>query len=198
MKAQTLVRQCYAWRGYRATSPSGMPGSTTLLALAGEVAVGTMSIRIDRDAGVLCEAQYPLEIATLRRSGARLCELGQLAVTHHSPPLEVIAPLFHLGHLLAHETAACSHYVIEVHPRHAGFYARAFGFERIGNERICERVGAPAVLMQLSAAHATDQIEALGGSRSGRRSAFAHCFAPREAEAWRQTIAAMRRSTHLA
>lgn len=39
---------------------------------------------------------------------------------------------------------------IEVHPRHANFYQRVFGYRRIGQEKICPRVGATAVLLHLS------------------------------------------------
>ncbi|TEX49967.1 MAG: hypothetical protein CFR70_00705 [Rhodocyclaceae bacterium] len=46
-----------------------------------------------------------------------------------------------------HAVFGCSDAVIEVNRRHAGFYSRRFGHARIGDEKLCPRVDAPAVLM---------------------------------------------------
>jgi hypothetical protein len=36
-----------------------------------------------------------------------------------------------------------------VNPRHVRFYRRVFGFAVAAAERVCERVGAPSVLLRL-------------------------------------------------
>ena len=71
--------------------------------------------------------------------------------------------------------------IIEVHPRHAGFYKRMLGFTEIGGEKACPRVNdAPAVLLHLDMRHVDEQIALLGGTGAGRgRSLYAY-FLSRE------------------
>jgi hypothetical protein len=43
------------------------------------------------------------------------------------------------------------------------FYQRSLGFEPLGKERMCPRVGAPAILLRLDLDYANEQIILYGG-----------------------------------
>jgi len=43
------------------------------------------------------------------------------------------------------------------------------GFEKFGDEKICPRVNAPAVLLRLRLEHAEQQIAAFGGKAEGAK-----------------------------
>lgn len=75
----------------------------------------------------------------------------------NSPP--VISELEPVGLVLN----VFTDFVIEVNPRHELFYKRMLGFNRIGEERMCPRVGAPAILRHLSLDYIDRKITELGG-----------------------------------
>jgi hypothetical protein len=94
---------------------------------------------------------------------------------------EVMATVFHLCFIIARQIHRMTDIFVEVHPRHSGFYRRMMGYRVVGPERICPRVGAPAVLMQLSLEHAEQEIHRLGGGRgSDERSLYRLFFSPNE------------------
>jgi hypothetical protein len=73
--------------------------------------------------------------------------------------------------------------LIEVNPRHEGFYRRMLGFELFGAMRGDPRIGAPAVLLRLNLEHAQSEIARLGGNpdlASVTRSLYPYAFASRE------------------
>jgi hypothetical protein len=82
----------------------------------------------------------------LRKTGRRVAELRRLAVLDERGAKVVLAHLFRAGYLVGHELHDATDVLIEVNPRHASFYRRIFGFVRMGDEWICARVNAPAVL----------------------------------------------------
>jgi N-acyl amino acid synthase FeeM len=181
--ASDLVMRRYAWRGYDAEGAlgaGGARGEVTYLAHCGARVDGTLTVRIDGQSELLAEHLYPAEIAGLRRKGARLCEFGRLAFDEGINTLEILGPLFHLGMSFARSRHACTHMVIEVNPRHVGFYQRVFGFKVLGEERTCDRVSAPAVLLHLSLEQASSHAEAQGGKRTGRRSIYPYCLGRNE------------------
>ena len=72
---------------------------------------------------------------------------------------------------------------IEVNPRHAPFYRRYLGFTRMGQERVCLRVNAPAVLLRLELSYVDEQIEKLGGRLDlapSKRSLYPYFFSKDE------------------
>lgn len=179
-----LVERRYAWRGLLAGgSPHHptRPNCVTLVASSGDTVFGTVSLRVESDEGLLADALYGEELAHCRRGGARLCEITRLAVDTHHNTKEVLGALFHLiyihGRLIHGSTGA----VIEVHPRHAGFYKRMLGFRILGDQKSCPRVNhAPAVLLHLDLAHMDEQIARWGGTGgSGARSLYPY-FLSRE------------------
>ena len=54
--------------------------------------------------------------------------------------------------------------MIEVNPRHAVFYQRMLCFTQLGEERMCPRVNAPAVLLRLTSEFIAEQTATYGGA----------------------------------
>jgi len=66
----------------------------------------------------------------------------------------VLASLFNLAYVAGKSVDDVTDVFIEVNPRHVLFYTRMLGFTALCGERICERAGAPSVLLHV-------EIEAL-------------------------------------
>lgn len=130
----------------------------------GERIVGTLSVRFDGPDGLHADLLFKAELDDWRADGLRLCEFGGLAVDRHShDPKRVLAQIFHLGYLHAHRRARCDRLVIEVNPRHTGFYRRCLGLVPLTAARHNPRVNAPAVLMSVDFASIREQIALWGG-----------------------------------
>ncbi|RTL46577.1 MAG: hypothetical protein EKK53_03725 [Burkholderiales bacterium] len=131
---------------------------------ASERIVGTLSVRFDGPAGLHADLLFAHELNEWRSDGDSLCEFGGLAVDRHShDPKRVLAQIFHLGYLHAHRRAGCDRLVIEVNPRHVGFYRRCLGLVPMTAARHNPRVDAPAVLMSIDFASIREQISLWGG-----------------------------------
>lgn len=146
-----LVRRMYAWRGYRidCTADHHADDLTrlTLIAWQGGEAVATLTLGIDSPAGLLCEALYPDEVAQLRHAGQIICEVSRLAVDQDHSSRYLLTSLFRVAHAYGRDRFGATGAVIEVNPRHAGYYQREFGFTPVGSLRQCPRVAAPAILL---------------------------------------------------
>lgn len=178
-----LLTKRYAWRGYdvQAVLANMRPThEVTLVAACADEIHGTLTVRVDGQAPLLSETLYPAEIARLRAQGARLCEFGRLAFEEQLNTLEILGPLFHLALTHAYHLNDCTDGIVEINPRHSGFYQRLFGAEPLGEERICKRVSAPAVLLKLSLPTAARRAKAEGGARTGHRSIYPYCLTPKE------------------
>ena len=92
-----------------------------------------------------------------------LSKFTRLAVEHMVRSKAVLAAIFHIAYIYAHRISGCTDLLVEVNPRHVRFYRSMLGFEICGQERIDDRVGAPALLLRLSFAHAEAEIARLGG-----------------------------------
>lgn len=126
--------------------------------------VGTLSVRFDGPQGLHADLLFKAELDQWREDGVGLCEFGGLAVGRHSrEPKRVLAQLFHLGYLHAHRRAGCERLVVEVNPRHVGFYQRCLGLRPLTPPRHNPRVDAPAVLMSVEFAAIREQIAHWGG-----------------------------------
>lgn len=164
--AAALVGGRYAARGYLcdpadARQRHGHQQSSsyfTLLAGAGEEKVGTVTLGFDSTDGLLVDEGNQARVDEMRAKGARLTELVRLAVTERAESTRVLAALFNAAYGLGRARNATD-LLIEVNPRHVNFYTRSLGFEVIGSERICPRVGAPAVLLRLEVATLSQRIE---------------------------------------
>ena len=164
--AHILVNRMYAWRGYR--SSQGVqeihnPNRITLVASEHDETVGTITIGFDGSDGLTVDELFRGEVELLRRNRALLCEFTKLAVDGAVRSKRVLASLFHVAFIYAHEVKGCDRILIEVNPRHVRYYERMLGFEVRSPERNNPRVSAPAVLLSLELSHARAQIDRFGG-----------------------------------
>ncbi len=147
---RALVRRMYAWRGYRSLPGRqriGDPLHVTFGAwLDGEL-VATLTVSRDSRSHLMADALYGIELERLRRPGHTLCEVTQLAVDVDCHDPELLKGLFRAAYQYARAVFGATDAVVEVNPRHAGYYRRELGFHQIGPLRTCPRVDAPAVLL---------------------------------------------------
>ncbi|MBA4142301.1 MAG: long-chain N-acyl amino acid synthase [Nitrosospira sp.] len=180
----TLIKRMYSWRGYQTESlgaSSHNPNQLTLEATVGGHLVGTLTLGIDSEEGLLADELYGKEIDVFRRKGRKVCELTKLAIDSEYSSKEILASLFHLAYIHGHSINGATDLFIEVNPRHAGFYRRMLGLSQVGQERICQRVCAPAVLMHLELNYVGAQIASYAGScKSGEKSLYPYFFSKHE------------------
>lgn len=179
-----LVERRYAWRGLSASAEACCPASKlTLAASCGEDIFGTATLGLDGPAGLHADQLYGQELARLRGPGVRLCEITRLAVDTPHSTLEVLGQLFHLAYLHGRLIRGATDLVIEVHPRHVGFYRRMLGFVQLGKEKPCPRVNnAPAVLLHLDLRHVDRQIALQGSADACRARSLYTYFPPGDAQ----------------
>lgn len=179
-----LVKKMYSWRGYEsAFSMNKQPNRITLVASAGETTVGTITLGFDGTLGLLVDELYKEELYPLRMQNRRLCEFTKFAVDSSVKSKQVLAALFHIAYIYAHEITQHTDLFIEVNPRHVRFYEKMLGFEKFGPEKNNTRVNAPSLLLRLPLAYASEQIQQYGGkSQLGNtvRSLYPHFFSPDE------------------
>lgn len=148
---QGLLARMYASKGYNlATTMTHKVDESTLVVQVDGAAQGTLTIRFD-NGYLAAQENFPEYIDELRAQGKRLCEFGKLAVDASVRSKRVLGAMFQLAWLLAFQIRGATDILAEVNPTHANFYQKMLDFERIGDERNCDRVGAPAVLLLLSA-----------------------------------------------
>jgi len=179
-----LIERLYAWRGLLTETPTNLddrPNRLTLIASRGQTVFGTVSLGLDSPEGLNADALYNPQIERLRRRGARVCELTRLAIDPAFNSKEVLASIFHLSYIFSRLIHEMSDLLIEVNPRHAPFYRRMLGFQVAGEEHLCERVNAPAVLLHLPLEYADRQIALHAGQNGGNdRSLYSHFLSPQE------------------
>lgn len=153
--ASMLIKQRYSWRGYSIPSSSlqSDPETITLVATSPEGnAFGTLGVRLDRG-NLLSGEAFPEVVAQKRHEGHKLCEVGSFAV--ESGDSYVLGALFHTAYIYLHHLHGASYILIEINPRHLGFYTKRLGFSVLSEQRVCGRTQAPAILLGIS----TSQIE---------------------------------------
>ena len=152
----SLVRRMYTWRGYR-LAPNRLqladPNHVTIGAwLAGEL-VATATASRDSAAGLLADGLYKDELSRLRGQSRVVCEVTRLAVDFDCHDPELLNALFMAVYQYVRAVFGGTELVIEVNPRHAGYYHRTMGFQQIGGLRTCPRVDAPAILLHRTLDH---------------------------------------------
>lgn len=170
-RAGQLVASMYRSRGLMTASAScshQQPEQVTLAASCGHHVFGTLTLGVDTGGGLLADSLYRSQIDQLRNGEKRLCEVTRLALDPALGCPEVMATIFNVAFVLAREVHGRTDLLAEVHPRHAAFYHRTMGYRIVGPERVCPRVGAPAVLMHLCLDFASRQIRQHAGAREGR------------------------------
>jgi len=169
--SDALVSDRYSWRGYGATQriadESSEQREVTLLAWSEEDAVGTMTLGFDDGCGLLADQTYARKLDALRAKGRTVCEFTRFAVSSAADSKATISGLFDLSYVLGRKMLGVTDVVVEVNPRHVGFYKRAFGFEPISEVRTCDRVNAPAVLLRLDVSRLEGRMRKVGALTPG-------------------------------
>jgi len=184
-KGQGLLARMYASRGYKmqATLTHDFDLSSLVVQIDGQPA-GTISVRLD-DGHLAAQEQFPEFIGDLRERGARICEIGKLAMDPGVRSKQVLGAIFHIAFIVAFRARRATDIVIEVNPRHAPFYLRMLRFDPVGTARLCQRVGAPAVLLHMDGTKGRRLIDQFGG-RPGlsaqERSFYPYFFHPDDEE----------------
>ncbi|QDF98683.1 hypothetical protein CJ010_20140 [Azoarcus sp. DD4] len=175
-----LIERMYSSRGLRTYHAELVRCATrtTIAACRGDHLVATLTLGLDSADGLMADTLYRDEIDAFRLAGGRVCEVTRLAMDpEHSSP-EVMAAMFQLVYVLARMVHRMTDLFIEVHPRHAGFYRRMLGYTVAGPERICPRVGAPAVLMHMSQQEVDELIALHAGQPDSTARSLYRLFAP--------------------
>jgi hypothetical protein len=186
-EARFLVEKRYRDKGYQVSGLSGeqvCPERITLATYKGDEVIGTITVGFDTGHGLLVDELYGEEVDKLRQQGLHVCEFTKLAIDHKIASKRVIASLFQVASLYAVKIWGYTDIVIEVNPSHVPFYQRMLGFQPLGEERVCPRVGAPALLLRLDAAnYGTQMVEKFAGhpelSRQ-ERSLYPYFMSPNE------------------
>lgn len=137
----------------RVTAYHLLPVTDIFLAWEGDRPIGTLSLVKDGAAGLPCAALFPVEAKRRRRQGRRLGEASSLALADTRLPHKAV--LFGLMRLLAQAArrAGLDEIIATVHPRHAPFYERVFGFEAFGSMALHPQLRhRPALGLSLSLA----------------------------------------------
>jgi hypothetical protein len=173
--AERLARKRYESRGYRFysdtdysdtdldSSAAKHQGVVTLLAEHQGRALGTVTIRVDSAQGLLAQQSYGREIEGMRDRGRSIGEVVKLAVEEGADCKPVLNALLQSAYLVAHSFLELTDFVIEVNPRHVRFYQRVFGFVVASAVSVCDRVGAPSVLLRLELDELSRKLKFAGG-----------------------------------
>ncbi|MEO7953337.1 MAG: hypothetical protein ABIR35_04470 [Polaromonas sp.] len=210
-RAKILLNRMYAWRGYVPLSSEGnhIPEleedandgcKATLVAMANEKAIGTLTVGFDDVEPFAATAIFADEISELRRQGGKLCEFTSLAVKEAVCSREVLASLFHTAYIYANRLNGASRVIIEVNPRHVGFYRTVLSFVTVGKEKINQKVNARSVLMVLEFSRVHEMLKrALLGDMSDipRRSFYPFFFPLAEEEGIAHRMLAHRREEQM-
>ncbi|MET0962871.1 MAG: N-acetyltransferase [Noviherbaspirillum sp.] len=183
--ASMLINKMYAWRGYGSGHQlKANPARITLTASDKEKRViGTVSLGMDSDEGLLADEIFRDQIDARRNAGGKVCELTKLAFDPDTRSRFALASLFHIVFIHGRRMHGCTDVFIEVNPRHRRFYETMLGFRRLCEVRMNPRVNAPAVLLWVDIAYVEEQIQKYGGTSDNpdtTRSLYPYFFSPRE------------------
>ena len=187
IQSSVLVERRYAWRGYKVGKQQGAVCTDTELTLQvciGRRVFGTLTVRNDSGNGLAADALYKSEIDAYRIAGRRVTEVTRLAVDPELGSKEVLGVLFHAAYEACGSVYGANDIFIEVNPRHVAFYRRMMNFHAVGEEKVCPRVDAPAVLLQVDVSYMRKQA-ALYGGRAGEvaaRSLYPYFCSPTTAD----------------
>ncbi len=132
----------------RMTEQHVLPEASVLVAYEGRQIVGTISVTKDSPAGLPFDKDYPEELEALRRTGARISEIGSLAVVRRCWHTSLMPLLGMAAARLGFRVHDSSHEVIGIHPKAAPFYRALFHFHALGAARShAELTAAPVIGM---------------------------------------------------
>lgn len=141
--AWRLVYNRYSQMGLIDENPFGIHAASTAVGRHACVIWGpegpevgyTMTLFRDNPMGLALDSVYPRHLDELRQRGRRLLEVGMLADRRRNASRGVAA-LFSMMRWAVHYAlhTELTDIVIGVHPRHAQFYVRCYGFEQFAPE----------------------------------------------------------------
>ena len=134
--------------GVRVTPYHTVKTTEVFVAKTSNVVISTLTMTADSDMGLPMESMYVKEVARLKRY-ARVAEMGCLA-DRREAPVRFVRVFPELARLVVQVATSrgIDALVLAVHPRHAKFYARAFGFKPFGGIASCPYAqGNPAIAM---------------------------------------------------
>ena len=177
----------YAWRGYENVElPEAGGDRITLVATDHETTLGTLTIGFDGPEGLFVDDLFRDKSDEFRNQDVKVCEFIKLAIDKVVRSKRVLASLFHVAFIYAHEVKGFDKILIEINPRHVRFYERMLGFEVLASARFNHRVNAPAVLLGLDLDYVHRRIAAMDGVSStagvlgAERSLYPYCFSAHE------------------
>jgi len=156
-RAFALVHDRYLELGYMAQHESGMrysllnflPQATTFVVEEGAKVLGTLTVVIDSSAGLPGSAAYEDEFNLRRAEGRILAEATMFScVADKQKQAHVSLQLMALAFSWCAEVGVDDLCLI-VAPKHAGFYEKILGFERLGRERPVKHVEGNAGILLL-------------------------------------------------
>jgi hypothetical protein len=107
----------------------------------------TLTIMHDSPRGLPLDKAYPGELAALRERGERLMEVGLLADRRAKMARSIAAIFGMMRYVFYNSRFTSSKILCGVHPHHAGFYMKSFGFEQAGPESTHPTVKEAAVVL---------------------------------------------------
>lgn len=182
--ASMLINKMYSWRGYgNSHKVDDNPNRITLSASDKGEVIGTVTLGIDSEVGILADEVFRDYIDEARARGGKVCEITKLAFDQNVGSKMALGSLFHILFIYGCHLHHCTDVFIEVNPRHRRYYESMLGFKRLGEIRSNPRVDAPAYLLWVSMDHVRAQIKRLGGTSDHpgtERSLYPYFFSPRE------------------
>jgi hypothetical protein len=164
--ASMLVQKMYATRGYPANPVKRGAMRFTLMAYQGDKIVGTITLALDSEQGLLADQIYKTEVDRLRASGRRVGELTKLAIDRHAGSKHILAGLLHIAYIYAIRIYDYTDVVMEIVPRHMDYYVKMLGCEPWGEEKLNPRVNFPVSLLRLSRDYVDGMILKYGGKNA--------------------------------
>jgi hypothetical protein len=133
------------------TAPQAVGGHAAVIAgYIGPLCCSTLTAFADNPAGLPLDRVYGAELQALRAEGRVLMEVGLFADRRKqlSRTAEALFQLMRYAFYYGLRSRITD-FVIGVHPRHARFYTRAFGFETLGQAKSYPAVNnRPVVLLR--------------------------------------------------
>lgn len=146
-RARILLSDMFGRRGYLVNHPNeNRPGCLTFLSSNDKQICGTISICSD---SLPAYEIFTREVSELQINGAKLCEICRLAFVPTMNFKSIFAALVHIVFLHAKYRYHGTHAIIQVNPRHEGYYSKMLGFQAVSDVRTNHHVNAPARLLWL-------------------------------------------------
>jgi len=174
-KAYKLAWEVYKESGYTSrrddaqqmiVKPTDADARTITFLLINENDEAVATVSVNPDSCLPSEKLFSRELKVLKNAGRCPAEVTRLAVKkEYAGSKSILSTIFNFLSVYSREVLHATDLVIEVHPRHAGYYKRLLLFKQTGEEKPCERVnGSPAALLVLDLAEQAEEISVVGGS----------------------------------